>query len=170
MVNPTTIYSSLQNIPFTVITGNYQAIGSQVLATLSAGLYEVKIAGTKTTAGQAERNITINGLVILEFSQPQHQETTLFFENTGPITITGNNPTGTANAFISYQISYRKTPSLELISLAELNQMNQELEHMQEIIKNNEILTDPQLDEIKQLHEKHTSIEQKHASKGVKNA
>lgn len=139
MVNETTIYSALQNLPYATELGNYDEQTAQNLLVLPAGKYEIKITGAMNPdATTGSRQIRLGSFVLLEWNnssntpQIQQQEVTINVNLAGQSTINGQRP-GTLDAPpVSYVIQYRTTPSLNLISKGELDQKNQELLLLQE--------------------------------------
>ena len=141
MVNETTIYSALQNIPYTTLLGNYDTQTAANLLVLPAGKYEIKITGAMNPdATTGSRQIRLGSFLLLEWNnsadQPQinQQETTINVTLAGQSTINGQRP-GTIDAPpVSFVIQYRTTPSLELISKAELDQKNLKIKEELELI------------------------------------
>ena len=137
MVNETRSYSSLQNLPFNTQIGTVPATNqnSIILQTLPPGIYEIKFGAglTGSLANNGQRQFVLNGNVVFEWSdgaEPtlEHQETTLFIRSANPIIVQMAKPGTVAAPGISYQLSWRSTPSLELISKAELYKKNQGLD------------------------------------------
>ena len=138
MVNETRIYSSLQNLPFTTLFGTYasQATTGQVFATIPAGHYEIRVSGIMlANADTGERRIGIgSGIPLLAWSNStnapdiSHKETTIEVDLPDGGSIRGDK-IGTPDAPpVAYQIAYRTTPSLDLITSADLYKKNQGLE------------------------------------------
>ena len=141
MVNETRIYSALQNIPYTTLLGNYDTQTAANLLVLPPGKYEIKITGAMNPdATTGSRQIRLGSFLLLEWNnsadQPQinQQETTINVTLAGQSTINGQRP-GTIDAPpVSFVIQYRTTPSLELISKAELDQKNLKIKEELELI------------------------------------
>lgn len=139
LVNETTIYSALQNLPYTTRIGSYGAQSQFVIATLAAGKYEIKISGQMIpNATTGERQIAIGSFPILAWNNSadaptiQNQAVLLEVNLTQTTQILGLRP-GTIDAPpVAYQVAYRSTPSLELITKSELDQKNQEIIENQE--------------------------------------
>ena len=138
MVNETRIYSSLQNLPFTTLFGTYasQSTTGQVFATIPAGHYEIRVSGIMlANADTGERRIGIgSGIPLLAWSNStnapdiSHKETTIEVDLPDGGSIRGDK-IGTPDAPpVAYQIAYRTTPSLDLITSADLYKKNQGLE------------------------------------------
>ena len=84
-------------------------------------------------ANNGQRQFVLNGNVVFERSggaEPtlEHQETTLFIRSANPIIVQMAKPGTVAAPGISYQLSWRSTPSLNLITKAELYKKNQGLD------------------------------------------
>ena len=145
MVNETRIYSDFQNLPYTTFINTLVGQGTLIVANLPAGKYEIKIGGSMlANTSTGERQITVGGQTVLSWnnsSEPiiDHQETTIEVIATTTLQIAITRP-GTVDAPpLAYQIAYRSTPSLELITKAELYKKNQGLdEYFKEIEENKE--------------------------------
>ena len=164
MVNETRSYSSLQNLPFNTQIGTVPATNqnSIILQTLPPGIYEIKFGAglTGSLANNGQRQFVISGNIVFEWSggaEPtlEHQETTLFIRSANPIIVQMARPGTVAAPGISYQLSWRSTPSLNLITKAELMKKNQE------IIENLEQKWDKEYDEALKENQKGGGISAK---------
>ena len=132
MVNETRIYSDFQNLPYTTLFNVISVQTPVIITTIPAGKIELKISGQMLPdANTGERRITLGTMPILAWSNAsdnpdfEYKETTLELNLNSALGLSSA-IVGSVNAPpLAYQIAYRSTPSLELISSAELDAKNQ---------------------------------------------
>ena len=126
LVNETTIYSSIQNIPYTGIQGNITSAGS--ILTLGPGKYELIGEFTLESFGAASQvRIQLDSDIMLRWFGGSAGDdvpgvkksfTTVLEESANTIlNMTQNSGT---NAEMDYNVLYRSTPRLALASASEL--------------------------------------------------
>lgn len=134
MVNETRAYSDFQNLPWNSIVQTYSIQSTQIFLTLAPGKYELKLGGLMLAdTDLGERRLVVGAQSVLSWNnssdrpQTEQQDITLDVNLINTTQITGIRP-GTIDAPpVIFRISYRSTPSLDLISKGELNKKNQEI-------------------------------------------